>query len=89
MKQNLRSGNTVLLMDRTHKHNYYSKLTLEYNKIFKYVSAVIYFLFIPIVNTVFEFNHFLRLFFGSAAIVLSLFSEKHRNEILNLTLELL
>ncbi len=71
-------------MDTIHKHNYYSKLTLEYNKILKYILAVIYFLFTPIVNTVSEVNDFLRLFFGSAAIVLSLVSEKYRNKILEL-----
>jgi hypothetical protein len=34
MKQNPRPGNNLLLIDTIHKHNYYSELTLECNKIF-------------------------------------------------------
>jgi hypothetical protein len=70
MKQNLRSRNTVLLMDTIHKRNYYSELTLEYNKLFKYVLAIIYFLITPIINTVVyitisEVNSLMRLFLFS------------------------
>jgi hypothetical protein len=77
MKRSLRSRNLVLLMDVIHRHNHYSELTLEYDKIFKYVLAIIYFLFTPIVNivvyiTISEANYFLRIFYALVAIVLSL-----------------
>ncbi len=77
MKRSLRSRNLVLLMDLFHRHNHYSELTLEYNKLFKYVLAIIYFLFTPIVNilvymTTFEVNYIFRIFYALTAIVLSL-----------------
>jgi hypothetical protein len=77
MKRSLRSRNLVLLMDVIHRHNHYSELTFEYNKLFKYALAIIYFLFTPIVNiliymTTFEVNYLLRIFYALTAIVLSL-----------------
>jgi len=77
MKQSLRSRNLVLLMDVIHRHNHYSELTLEYNKLFKYALAIIYFLFTPIVNilvyiTLSEVNYFFRIFYALVVIVLSL-----------------
>jgi hypothetical protein len=77
MKRSLRSQNLVLLMDLIHRHNHYSKLTFEYNKLFKYTLAAIYFLFTPIVNilvymTIFEVNYFLRIFYVFLAIVSSI-----------------
>ncbi len=77
MKRSLRSRNLVLLMDVFHRYNHLSELTLQYNKLFKYVLAVIYFLFTPVVNilvymTVSEVNYILRIFYALIAIVLSL-----------------
>jgi hypothetical protein len=72
MKQNLKSRNLVLLIDKIHKHDYYSKLTLDWNKHFKYILFIIYFLKTPLLNivlylTVSEVNTYLRLFWGFIA----------------------
>jgi hypothetical protein len=50
MKRNLKSRNLALLMDAIREHNHYSELTLECNKCFKYVLAIVYFIFTPIVK---------------------------------------
>jgi hypothetical protein len=67
MKPNLKSRNLVLLMDAIREHNHYSELTLECNKFFKYVLAIVYFVFTPIVNLIVyyslsEVNPYLRTF---------------------------
>jgi hypothetical protein len=49
-KQILRSGKSILVINEIHKHTHYSELTLEFNKIFKYVLAMIYFLLTPLHN---------------------------------------
>jgi hypothetical protein len=77
MKRNLKSGNLVLLMDVIHEHNYYSELTLECNKIFRYVLVTIYFLLTPLLDigvymTAFEVNYVLRIFYAFLAIGVSL-----------------
>ncbi len=77
MKRNLKSGNLVLLMDVIHKHNYYSELTLECNKIFRYVLVTVYFLLTPLLDigvymTEFEVNYVLRIFYAFLAIGVSL-----------------
>jgi ABC-type uncharacterized transport system YnjBCD permease subunit len=69
MKRSLRSRNLVLLMDAIREHNHYSELTLECNKCFKYVLAIVYFIFNPIVNlivyySVSEVNPYLRTFYA-------------------------
>jgi hypothetical protein len=69
MKQNLRYQNSVLIMDKIHKHDYYSKLTLDWNQHFKYILFVVYFLTPPLINiilylSVFETNNYLRIFYG-------------------------
>ncbi len=77
MKRNLKSGNLVLLMDVIHEHNYYSELTLECNKIFRYVLVTVYFLLTPLLDigvymTAFEVNYVLRIFYAFLAIGVSL-----------------
>jgi hypothetical protein len=69
MKQNLRFENSVLIIDKIHKHNYYSKLTLDWNQSFKYVLFIVFYLTTPVLNiivylTVSEVNIYLRIFFG-------------------------
>jgi hypothetical protein len=78
MKRNLRSRNWVLLMFAIQRHNHYSELTLQFNKVFKYILAIIYFLSTPIFNiliymTTYEVNSFLRILYALGAIVLSIF----------------
>ncbi len=68
MKQNLRFENLVLIIDKIHKHDYYSKLTLEWNKHVKYLLFIVYFLSPPSLNTVVyytlsEVNIYLRVFY--------------------------
>jgi hypothetical protein len=77
MKRNLKSGNLVLLMDVIHKHNYYSELTLEWNKIFRYVLVTVYFLLTPLLDigvymTASEVNYVLRIFYAFLTIMVSL-----------------
>ncbi len=50
MKRNLRTRNSVFLIDVIHKHNYCSELTLEYNKIFRYLLAINYSSLTSIIN---------------------------------------
>jgi hypothetical protein len=50
MKQILRSGKSILVINEIDKHTHYSELTLEYNKIFKYVLAIVYLLITPLHN---------------------------------------
>jgi hypothetical protein len=64
-------------MDVIHEHNYYSELTLEWNKIFRYVLVTIYFLLTPLLDigvymTAFEVNYVLRVFYAFLAIGVSL-----------------
>jgi hypothetical protein len=64
-------------MDVIHKHNYYSELTLECNKIFRYVLVTVYFLLTPLLDigvymTEFEVNYVLRIFYAFLAIGVSL-----------------
>jgi hypothetical protein len=68
MKGNLKSGNLVLLMDAIREHNHYSKLTLEWNQVFKYALFTIYFLTTPMIDVlvylaVSEVNTVLRIFY--------------------------
>jgi hypothetical protein len=68
MKQNIRYENSVLI-DKIHKYDYYLKLTLEYNQLFKYILFIVYFLKTPILNillylTVTEVNIYLCIFIG-------------------------
>jgi hypothetical protein len=69
MKQNLRFQNSVLIIDKIHKHDYYSKLTLDCNQFFKYILFITYFLTTPLLNiliyfTLSEVNIYLRIFYG-------------------------
>ncbi len=69
MKQNLRYENSVLIMDKIHKHDYYSKLTLDWNQYFKYILFVGYFLSPLTLNillhlALFEVIIYLRIFYG-------------------------
>jgi len=50
MKQILRSGKSIPVINEIHEHTHYSELTLEFNKIFKYVLAMVYFLITPLHN---------------------------------------
>ncbi len=50
MKQILRSGKSILVINEIRKHNHYSELTLEYNKVFKYFLAMVYILITPLHN---------------------------------------
>jgi hypothetical protein len=69
MKQNLRFRNSILIIDKIHKHDYYSKLTLDWNQHFKYILFIVYFLTTPLLNiliyfTLSEVNIYLRIFYG-------------------------
>ncbi len=69
MKQTLRYENSVLIINKIHKHDYYSKLTLAWNKHFKYLLFIVYFLTPPSLNvvvyyTLTEVNIYLRIFYG-------------------------
>jgi hypothetical protein len=77
MKRNIKSGNLVLLMDAIHEHNHYSKLTLNFNQLFKYVLVTIYFLTTPMINVlvylaVSEVNIALHIFYILLGISFSL-----------------
>jgi hypothetical protein len=68
MKRSLRSRNLVLLMNVIRKHDHYSKLTFRCNKFFKYVLAIVYFIFPPLINVIiyyslYEVNPYLRTFY--------------------------
>jgi hypothetical protein len=58
MKRSLRPQNLVLLMDVIREHNHYSELTLEYNKFFKYVLAIVYFIFPQMINLIVYYSLF-------------------------------
>jgi hypothetical protein len=69
MKQNIRYENSVLIIDKIHKHDYYSKLTLDWNQHFKYMLFIVYFLTPPLLNiilnyAIFEVDIYLRIFCG-------------------------
>jgi hypothetical protein len=50
MKQILRSGKSIPVINEIHKHTHYSELTLKFNKVFKYVLAMVYMLITPLHN---------------------------------------
>jgi hypothetical protein len=77
MKQNLKFCNSVII-DVIHKNNYISEITLEYNKVFRYLLAVNYSLMTPIMNilvymTVSEVNSVLRIIYENQSIRKKLF----------------
>ncbi len=77
MKRSLKSRNLDLLMDVIQKHNHYSELTLQYNKLFKYILALVYFITVPVINilvymTTYEVNFLLPIFYSLITINFSI-----------------
>jgi hypothetical protein len=64
-------------MDVIQKHNHYSELTLQYNKLFKYILALVYFITVPVINilvymTTYEVNFLLPIFYSLITINFSI-----------------